>query len=483
MLPLLPYIVGILATLLVLFLPRPKDLYVILFIMPWVALVIEFGVSLKVSEFVLMILFLKYLTVGNIRPNNFVGWGPLLVFILIAIGSAIYTLELGPKVPLFAGGSPFRNGYGRVFTTLLSLLLVLLYLLLIFSSRRVIDPIEFLKVYIWSSLLLAGLGLIQLFVFTLTGVDITPIGSLVGDEYVRSGYISIQGSSFLRVSSFGGEPKGLGQSLVIAVAILMVFGNRLGFRKMTYFSMIALLTIVIIATTSTSAFVTLFCIAVFVTILSKRKFPFTKSSIRNLMVAISMSVFGLYYSIAALTDTLAWRGYETSRSYWDAVKFRFIGRLRLDDTDSLIMESYVGDYIGLIYGRGLGLAHHYAYKYIPQHMLYYLDGKILPSKSGVSYYVGYAGLAGLCAMALFASNMIPAKDKLHRYHHERLHVLICRIQSLCLGLWAAHMLRLYTFDITWTVFALMGVMAYQVDAIARQRAREHLSDKMNLSIL
>lgn len=464
-----PYIAAIIAAMTALYLPKGKDLLVVVFMIPWVALVIEFGVSLRASEFLVAILLLKYFVIGSLRPRNFVGVLPLLGFLTIALGTAIYTIQQGPEVPLFAGGSPFRNGYGRVATTLLAFTLSFSYLFLLFSCRRFINPFNVLKTYVYSCTILAVLGLIQLSIFIATGVDIFPIGFLVGEEFARSGFLSIQGQSFLRVSSFGGEPKGLGQSLVIALAIVLVFGKIFKWKQLSYLTVIGLLSIVTIATASTSAFITLICIVGFVIILSRRERPFSKQAIRNLTIGISLGAFSTYYAVAAFTDTLRSRTFKSAQNYWDAIQFKLTGRIQLDDTDSIIMESFVGDYYGLIFGRGLGLVHHYAHKFIPKHMLYYLEGAILPAKSGIAYYVGYTGIVGLIIMAIFVAILIPAKDKYLRHQTRSTRVMLSRLQALCLGLWAAHMFRLYTFDITWTILAVAWIIGYKIELDTKSR--------------
>ena len=80
---------------------------------------------------------------------------------------------------------------------------------------------------------------------------------LFHDEIVRTGTLHIGGQSVLRVCSFGGEPKGLGLALSVALCILQVFSGRMGFAKWKFRLASIVLLSVILLTASTSAFMAL----------------------------------------------------------------------------------------------------------------------------------------------------------------------------------------------------------------------------------
>ena len=91
-----------------------------------------------------------------------------------------------------------------------------------------------------------------------------------------------------------------------------------------------------------------------------------------------------------------------------------------------------------------------------------MGGKIIPAKSGMSYYVGNGGMIGLLLITFFAASLVPAFDSRYSNMSPNKADLIKKFQALCFGLWAAHLLRLYTFDITWTIFAISAIIGYQI---------------------
>lgn len=469
MLTLVLYGIAAVAVLVALRLPRGVDLAVAVAFVPWAALDAELGISLKVSELVTLVLLGKYALSGRWRPERMPGIGYFLLFLLASLALAVITIQWGPEVPPFAGGSPMRNGYGRVLTTLIKVVILFGFLILLFSERRTVRPMLLLKTYVYSCLVLAMLGLLQFVVFSVTGVDIFPIGMFSSDG--RSGYVLIAGELQLRVSSFGGEPKGLGQSLAIGLALLMVFGRMLGFAANRKRIAAALLFVVIVLTNSSSAFIVLLIVAGFTYVFSRRAVPFPRGVVTFLVLGISLGITGIYYGIAATTDTLAPIEYPQIDTFLESIQYKLTERVRLDDTDSLIMESFVGDIPGMVFGRGLGLVHHYAYVFIPPHMERYLWGSIVPPKSGVGLFLGHAGLLGIMLIALFVASLIPSRELLGRFSAPS-HVSIVKgAQALSFGLLAALMLRLYTFDITWIAFTCFGIIGYQLDMTKRFAAQ------------
>lgn len=461
MLTFVPYIVAVLAAFLALRLPQGKDLAVVVFLFPYVALAIEIGVSLAAHEFVTAILVLKYIFFGTMNLKYFRGAVALLFFLGLCYLVAFATLNFGPDVPLFADGQAMRNGWGRVFTVSINLSTSLMFLVLIFSASKTLNVATLLGSYLWACLILSGFGLLQFFTFLTLGIDIFPIG-VFAEGVERAGMVVIDNAEFLRVSSFGGEPKGLGQSLVVGFAIITLFYRELRWKRVSTLVAQFILLAVIFATISTSAFIMLFFVVMSILILLVKQKPFEKSEIRFVFVGISASMATLYYSIALFFDNLKPRTYETSYNFLDTLRGRTIGRLQFDDTDAIIWESFVGDYLGLMIGRGLGLIHHYAYAFIPPHQQYYMGGAIIPAKSGISYYVGHAGLLGLLFITLFAVSMVPTYPANRSTTTSRKMSMIMKFQILCIGLWGAHLLRIYTFDITWAIFGLGCVLGSQI---------------------
>jgi len=203
-------------------------------------------------------------------------------------------------------------------------------------------------------------------------------------------------------------------------------------------------------------------VMVMILVMSIKPLPFTASGLLAMFLAISMGLTCVNYGIVYFTDSLQPVTYGVSESFWDMIKERTIDRIQLDDSDAIIWESVVGDYFGLMIGRGLGLVHHYAYLFIPPHQLYYMQDNLIPPKSGLSYYVGNAGILGLISITLLASTMAPKIANNRIFMNPNKVKAIKQFQILCLSLWAAHMLRVYTFDITWVLFAIAAIAGFQL---------------------
>ena len=443
-------------------LPRGKDLSVPIALLPWWAFEVEFGLSVKISEALMILLIARHFFSGRLRIASLPGIGCFAAFMGLSLLVAAVTIEFGPDVPAFAGGNVMRNGYGRVATTFFKTIILFGFMVLISTNRKRVSPFLLLKSYVYSCVALAALGLLQMTIFLVQGIDIFPIAMFQGEEYVRSGMVSIHGESFLRISSLGGEPKGLGQALAVALCILMIFTRRFAMSRWSYIISAMVLLLVVILTSSTSAYITLLVVAGFIFTFTRDPRPYSRWRIQMTLCLIAGTLVSVFYTQAAYTDTLSQVTYTTFDSYWDSIVYKLTTRVRLDDTDSMVMESFVDAPLGLFFGRGLGVVHHYAHSFMPPHIARYMRGSIVVPKSGISNYLGDAGLLGMFLTVLMLSRFVPAADQ-EKKHRTRIPTrLMTGMQALAFGLFAALLLRLYTRDIIWVTFACMSVIDYQI---------------------
>ena len=97
-----------------------------------------------------------------------------------------------------------------------------------FVPRIIRQPEEIIKcgkVYLWSVSILAVVGWLQLLLWYETGKDPLPIGFInsyiAGSaQQLRSGIDHVGSIAIYRMSSFGGEPKGLATGLALGLLIL-----------------------------------------------------------------------------------------------------------------------------------------------------------------------------------------------------------------------------------------------------------------------
>ena len=454
-----PYVVAFIASFLILKRPKGQDLNIVIFFIPWVALGVEIGLSIRVAEMLMILIIVKYFALGYFRLNTFPGLIYLVLYLALGLVAAVATIEFGPDVPVLAGGGVMRNGYGRVVTTLFKTLIFLSFLACMMSVWKNVNVFKTIKSYTLSCVILASIGLVQLAVFLGTGIDLIPIGLLHDPESTRRGTVLIQDSQFLRISSFGGEPKGLGQSLAIALCFLLCFHRQFGFKKIKFFVFAAILGVATLFTNSTSAFVTLLTVLALIYLFSIKYHSFLPFNIRIIFIGIATALVAVFYFTASLTDTLAPKTFRYVSSFWDSILFKVTDRVKLDDTDAIIMESFVSDYFGLFFGRGFGLVHHYAYHLIPPHQLYYLSNAIIVPKSGIANYIGNLGILGVIIICIFLSRLVPSRAVIGPFISSHQAKLVVTVQALCFGLFAAHLLRLYTFEIIWVTFILSYILA------------------------
>jgi hypothetical protein len=467
-----PYLVFAVASVVAFMLPRGRDVAVPIALVPWWALEVEFGLSVKVSEMLMALIIARHFNAGRLRVGSMPGLGYFAAFMILSIVAAIATIEFGPAVPQFAGGGVMRNGYGRVATAFFKTMILIGFVATISSCRHRLSPFHLLKTYVYSCVALAILGIIQMAVFLTNGIDIFPIAMFQGEEFHRSGMLTIEGQSVLRISSLGGEPKGLGQALALALCILMILSRRFAMSRWKYVGSAGLLFVVVLLTSSTSAYVTLLIVGGFILAFSRRPQPYSMFQVRTTLCLIAGILISVFYAQAAFTDTLARPTYRKFDSYGAAIVARLTDRVKLDDSDSLVMESYVDAPVGLFFGRGLGVVHHYAYSLIPPHMAYYLTGSIIVPKSGIAHYVGNAGVLGMLLIVLTLSQFVPVSDRAGPRGKRMPTQLITRLQALSFGLFATLLLRLYCRDIIWITFACMAVIQYQIQCGLISSGRE-----------
>lgn len=452
-----PYLAALITSAWSLSLPRGRDLAVPIALIPWWALEVDFGISLKINELLMLIVCLKHFFSSTFSFREMPGRVPLLIYIILSLVIAVVTIDYGPEVPQFANGAPMRNGYGRVLSQLIKLAFLFGFLACIISNRHRVSPIALMRAYVASCVILSLLGIVQFLVFLGSGTDICPIGVFHSDTG-RSGFVSIQGSNFIRISSLGGEPKGFGLALSVAVSVLVVFARQFGLSQFRYRMEVGILAFTLLMTSSTSAYITVLVGASFLLVFSRRPSPFTRWQVNTVMVLLAMSFSGLFYGLAVFTDTLAPPKYRTMTSFLDNIIYKVTDRVQLDDSDAVIMESLVDQPFDLIFGRGLGVSHHYSHKFIPWYNEFYMKGAIIVPKSGVTEYVSNSGLIGLWCMTLAFAGCIPAYNNVNTNDMSR--KMISDIQALAFGLFAALMLRLYSIEATWVVFTCVHLMQH-----------------------
>jgi hypothetical protein len=402
-----PLVVAAFGAVLMLMMARGREVIVPIFFLPWVAFSIDLGFSMEVSEFLMLVaIFKAFLTRG---PGGFSLPAGLLLglYVIISLFSAYLTLTFGPAVPDFALGSFFQNGWGRVITQTVKLGILTGFLATILGNRDDFDPGLAIKALIYSSVILAVLGIIQFFVFYGTGVDLFPVGIFMDEELARSAVLSGASTDYLRITAFAGEPKGLGVASAIALLLLFYYGSALGFRRGRRRLMQFICLVALVLTASASGVFILLIAGGMAMAFKFHRQPMGTQTTGWLSLGILWGATALFLMVAS-ADATGVRYYDyTGTNLLDAVYERLLTRVELLDTDQLIMESFLLEPFHLIFGYGMGLQHHYIQDLIPREQWYYLGGNIAPAKSGVTEWVGNAGLLGGSLVMLFLARLVP----------------------------------------------------------------------------
>ncbi len=241
---------------------RPKaTVFFIIFLSPWQGLEAEIGLQIQAHQVFLLALIFTLLIRTSVSGKISVRIPVDQVFIFFVIFAVIWSIGQIQFLPErhVAGGS-LRSPAFRAFFQIPKFLLDITPVFVIpFILRSRHDLVTAAKIYIYSAVVLAVLGWIQIIIWSSTGWNPMPIGLvkslLSGEISQRGGMFNFFGYTIYRMNSFGGEPKGLGQSLAFAVILIQLFymidskllSNRL--MKTWIFLFVS-----VIATMSTSAF-------------------------------------------------------------------------------------------------------------------------------------------------------------------------------------------------------------------------------------
>ena len=263
-------------------------------------------------------------------------------------------------------------------------------------------------VLIRSNVILATIGWLQLAVWNATGRNLLPIGGignwLGGAESVRGAVETVNGTAVLRMSSFGGEPKGLGQNLVLALLLVqcrfLVRGSQLSRRSLSIWAFLMLSSL---ATLSASA-VYLWLIGTVVQLsllffraMSRRG----GSSIKQLrsMAGVLLLVVGILFGGLAV---IGQQGDVLKASF----NRRVIERDPIEDFDAAIGDFLLAEPFRIPMGVGLGNAHLYADSYLPPEARRYAAGTAFVAKSGYLRLISELGLVGLVLFVIWVGRVL-----------------------------------------------------------------------------
>lgn len=372
------------------------------FLAPWQGLDMDIGLRVTAYQIVLLG---TVIGVGSRAPfrrgdKRTVIPGAMWLYVAYCVGITALMLPMLPDMTVVGG--LMRSPQVRPLAQLAVMFLLMSPLLLIPRQCGTWADIEAIgKAYILGCVALSVIGLGQVAVWYATGANPLPIGlinSLAGGrdaDVLRSGQFEWDGSMVYRMNSLGGEPKDLGQGLVVGVLILwagnLLLNRHVG-RRTTVVS--ALLLLSVFLTQSTSAYALLAAgvlTGVFASfVMSARISKAAKRRVETYCVAgLTIALGGLLFVDTQRLGTIG-------EQIGDLMQERTTGReTYIEDADETVLSFLADQPRYAIFGTGMGTTHLFAMPYLPTKYAYYMQDTTLPFKSGILKIIAETGAIGL----------------------------------------------------------------------------------------
>jgi O-antigen ligase len=386
--------------------PR-KLVLVCVFLAPWHGLDVDFG--LRVTAFQVYLLALAIVTSlvaagSSVRFRVIASALPLIVFLSYSILISLATAPYLPEGSVLGGWG--RQPGVRSFLQVLILLLIVSPVFIVPAILRdVRDAVACVRVYVVSAAVLAGFGVIQLVIWYLLGSNPIPIGMvsniLGGATEIREGAFEFGQVAIYRMNSFGGEPKDLSVSIVIALVVLQASILRGDFRSRYSLALWLLLILSLLATYSTTGFIVFLLaslVEVFFFLVSARRAGVRRAAVLvkfGVPVLLLVGAFSVvqYLGFGALDLLLDRTAERISDSSLGA----------FEDFDFAIKEYLLEHPWSALFGVGLGNIHLFANEYLPAEAVRYAGGGVFVAKAQYLKLISETGLVGFCLFGGWAA--------------------------------------------------------------------------------
>lgn len=412
------YIIVFLLTSTFLAFNKPRiALLAAVFSVPWNGIYVDIG--LGVSAYLLLIapLCSFYLINALCRSGTYTspGMGTFGWVIAYAIVWTVGQLPFLPDMAISGGG--LRQPAVRSIAQIVMFLITISPVWIIPSvvkSRS--DLMKIGRVYLLSVALLAAIGWLQLAVWMATGSDPFPVNFfnelLGGQGSQRSGIFNYMGASIYRMSSFGGEPKGLGVGLAVGLLLLQAGVKPQG-RFTTW--LWPFLFVSLISTFSTMAILCWLVTTIFQIFVTPRgtiKAPKIDQSFRGL-VRWSCWLIPIIFALVISGKGL---------SILEMIEIRTTSRIvhneqgAVEEFNSAVLNFLVDKPFWVATGTGLGNAHLYANSYLPSYAVRYAYRTTFVAKSGALRWISEIGIISLFAFLIWlTNNALRTFDLAHRF--------------------------------------------------------------------
>lgn len=375
-------------------------LQVAVFFAPWTGLGVDVGLSVTAYLVFMAPLAVTVIVRALLKRSGQRFLSSLGIFWLVVAYAVLWSLVQVPFLPEqdVAGGLWRAPGF-RAITQILRFFIALSPILVVPLVLREREDIRQLaKIYLGSVFLLATIGWGQLAVWNTTGANPIPIGftdqMLGGTAATRSGQFLYDGQWVLRMNSFGGEPKGMGTAIAVALLLfqagLRPKGNMIIVNALWCFLFVSMM-----ATFSTTALLA-WCGATLVQLATTDdlRFRFSRVPSRH---SRWLHILLLFLVVTVLMIILVAPG-----SRWiEILEAQTLGRIAgsdmglLEDFNEAVLSYLLAEPAAALTGVGLGNIHLYADSYLPLSATRYAAGTTFVAKSSLLRWISEIGVVAL----------------------------------------------------------------------------------------
>ncbi len=358
-------------------------------LIPWFGVLVDVGINISLERFTALFLLIALLAH---RPN---GHGITALLLLAGYAITLTVIQSTFSLPDLVNEYPAHRGRLRWALQLVSWLLFIVPGLVVARQPSLVSGRRLFRALVFSTSILALLGILQFFVYLVSGIDLFPMDLLAPNNALRQGTIgapdAFQSSTLLRACALGGEPKQFAYSLAISLTVLLLdaVGERpLEFPRRRLLLLIIVHLAALFLTFSTQGYFLLLtnAVAIIGALVLLRRTPR-----RSTLVGLALATLVGILVIAVIPGGL------------EILRARTTSRLEttggLDDTNSIVLAWLSDNPQEIPLGVGLGNVHLHARPYVPAEDMYYLRSAAFVAKSGALRLISELGVVGLLLFA------------------------------------------------------------------------------------
>lgn len=373
--------------------PR-KTLLVAVFFIPWSGLDVDIG--LRVTAYLVFITPLFAATVFRslVKTRQRLHLG---AFWLIVIYAVIWSACQLPFLPVenVVGGALRQPAVRGTFQILMFLITISPIWLVPTYIRDRAGLLQMGKCYLVSVGILALIGWMQLAIWIATGTDPFPVGFfnglLGGMGGERSGMFQYTGGVIYRMSSFGGEPKGLGIGLAVALLLLQAGVSLKGSWGRWFWPFLFISMVATFSTMALLGWLGATVVQLFVSSEGRLKAPDFLSSRHGVKRMFLWSIPVLMLAVVAAQSIPVFELIHMRTT----TRIVESDRLALEEFNVAVLDFLLAHPWWAAVGTGLGNVHLYADSFLPEYAVRYAEGTPFVAKSGALRWVSELGLLTL----------------------------------------------------------------------------------------